>query len=240
MVPRVLRRGAHGRGSGARRPQPPLRGGLTWDALADGRVHRLKAGRHFDGSVRALQDHAVAVANGRGRAVRTLRDELGGRNQYLWIQFADAEVTVGAPCPRCGSLELRRMHGDFGFCPACRLSVLFAAPRTSSEPGAAAVTQEVRAQPPAEKVRLTRFTDVMLHPAGRWARFEFERGYGTDPEGRICLLLVRYPLGKDGVRKRRPNGSFRYDARAWPADAFVDVIDWDRLRTEPPDPDWHP
>jgi hypothetical protein len=239
VLARALRRSA-GRRTAGGGGQRPLRRGLTWDALADGGVHRLKAGRDFDGSVRELQQHAAAVATGRGRAVRTLRDELGGRNHYLWIQFADAEVPVGAPCPHCGSLVLRRLHGDFGFCPACRLSVLFAAPpRVSGEPGATAATHVVRAQPAAEKVRLNRFTDVTVQPAGRWTRFEFERGFGTDPEGQVHLLLVRYPLGKDGVRKQRANGSFRYDARAWPAAAFADVIDWDRLRSTPTDPDWH-
>ena len=239
MVARLLHRDAPPRTGGAG-GQGPLRGGLTWDALADGRVHRLKAGRHFEGSVRELQKHAEAVAGGRGRAVRTLRDELGGRNHYLWIQFADAEVQVGSPCPRCGSLELRRLHGDFGFCPGCRMSLVFAAPRDSGEPAATGTTDTVRAQLPAEKLRLSRFTDVTLQSAGRWARFEFERGFGHDPEGQLHLILVRYPLGKDGVRKQRPNGTYRYDARAWPADAFADVIDWERLRSEPIDGEWHP
>ena len=91
----------------------------------------------------------------------------------------------------------------------------------------------VRAQLPPEKLRLARFTDVELQPAGRQARFELERGFGRDAEGTVHLLLVRYSLGKDGTRKRRPNGSFRYEARAWPAEAFTDVIDWERLRSVP-------
>src|SRR3712207_1780732 len=87
-----------------------LRRGLTWDRLTDGKVRRLKAGKHFDGSVREFAERVADVAARRGIAVRMLRDELGRTNHYLWLQFADAEIPLGAACPRCGSLELLRTH----------------------------------------------------------------------------------------------------------------------------------
>lgn len=109
---------------------------VSWERLADGRLHRLKQGKHFAADPRAFQVEVLAAAARLGKAVRSLRDEMG-KHTYLWVQFADHEVALGAPCP-CGHTALVREHEFFGRCPSCGATLIFVLPRN-------AVTTEQRA-----------------------------------------------------------------------------------------------
>src|SRR3712207_9105590 len=100
-------------------PRTRLRRGLTWEQLADGRVWRLKGGKHFArGGMEAVKQEALMAGAALNRAVVTLRDDLG-KWQYLWVQFAASEIAPGAPCPRCRERDVVRVHPRFAPCEAC-------------------------------------------------------------------------------------------------------------------------
>ena len=92
---------------------------VDWEQLADGRVWRLTRGRHFEGSDRAVVDAARLAAERMGKVVSVSRENFGKTACYVWLQFADAVVEFGAPCPRCGSMTLTRSHPGFASCPSC-------------------------------------------------------------------------------------------------------------------------
>jgi len=93
--------------------------GVDWTAVADGRVWRLRRGRHFEGGDRAVVAAARAAARDMDMVVSVAREDYGPTAGYVWVQFADAEVAHGAPCPRCGSTTLVRNHPGFATCPRC-------------------------------------------------------------------------------------------------------------------------
>lgn len=127
---------------------------LAWEKIADGRPWRLKHRKHFSATPRAFQAEVLAAAARMGKAVRTRRDEFG-RHNYLWVQFADYEVPLGAPC-RCGNTALLRSHEFFGRCPACGAKLIFDVPRDELTPEQIAQAQadaaamgEAHPDPPA-------------------------------------------------------------------------------------------
>ena len=68
-----------------------------------------------------LQAAARDVADRLGKAVRIAVDDLSRPRRpmiYVWLQFVDAEVTIGDPCP-CGGTELVRSHPAYATCEAC-------------------------------------------------------------------------------------------------------------------------
>lgn len=189
---------------------PALRGELSWERLADDhRPRRLKRGKHFTGEPRDLQAAASHAASAMGRAVRTFRDELGHRNRYVWVQFADVEVELGAPCARCGHTELDRTHRHFGACPRCGARLLFVARRE----------KPARRSPPApERPRLGGFTEVELVRDDEGSDETMERfwGRGIDGAGALVLMQVKYPLA-EGHRLPDPavEGEELHFVNAW-------------------------
>jgi hypothetical protein len=193
-------------------PDPLLRG-LTWGELAaHRRPLRLKRNRHFRGEVRDLQAAASAAAAELGCAVRTLRDELGRRNRYVWLQFADGSVPLGSPCPRCVGRELERTHDHFGTCLACGARLILTARLAEPE-----VVDEPTARPP-DRRRLSGWSDVELvrddgacdETAERWW------GRGVDGQGVTMLLQVEYTL-EEGRRVPDPDveGEDLHRVRFW-------------------------
>lgn len=89
-----------------------------WDALADGRVHRLRAGRDFRGDVRAHIRDAKATAARLDRHVVVARDDFGN-SSFLWVQFLDGIVPAGAACPGCGERALARPGPGLARCGHC-------------------------------------------------------------------------------------------------------------------------
>lgn len=179
--------------------------GTSWDALAaDKRPHRLKAGKHFRGEVRELQREAGEIAEHRGLAVRTLRDEFGRKYNYVWIQFADAVVPRGEPCPRCCSRRLRRTHEHYARCPACGARLILGPPipppPPDDEDGESNASLPKWALVP-NRDRLSNYYDVDLMPDedSRTADGETWYGRGVDEKGNPVLIEAFYPR-RDGQR----------------------------------------
>lgn len=84
----------------------------------DGRPHRLKRGKHFVGEPKLFQREARLAAEERGRVACFSRDSQG-KWGYVWVQFLDAEVKEGEPCPVCGSRELLKLNNNVMRCPSC-------------------------------------------------------------------------------------------------------------------------
>jgi len=209
---------------GAAGPDARLLGGLTWEGLADGAPRRLKRGRHYAGDTRALTRDAGLAADRMGKAVRTLRDEFG-KWQYVWVQFADAQIPIGAACPRCESRELLRTHEHFGRCPRCGARLIFKGELTGEELAAGA------ARPRRPRYDLREFHDVELRYLRHEEGAEWWHGYGTHADGEAMLLLVRYPLKEDGGRVEDPErpGEPAAKLRAWPVGPFRAAIDLEAL-----------
>jgi hypothetical protein len=180
---------------------------MSWTQLADGRPHRLKRGRHFEGDVRGLQLEATAVAQEQGRGVLALIDELGHHNHYLWVQFADQELIEGEVC-RCGGASFSRSHERYATCDSC---------------GATAVLKSAVGvnftQPWRPGQRLSDYADVELIASDSDTDDSIERWYGrgVDPFGWDVLIEVDYVL-KDG--RRVPDeleaGEYVHRVRRWP------------------------
>jgi hypothetical protein len=159
----------------------PLMPGVSWESLFDGRPHRLKLGKHFTGDVRTLQAEAGLAADRAGRGLLSVRDELGRRNHYLWVQFPDQALVEGEPC-RCGGITISRLHEHLGRCDAC---------------GATASLQAASDGLRGRRLghRLSDYDDVEL-VSDDVVHTGVERWYGRgiDIDGRPVLLVVDYPI----------------------------------------------
>ena len=91
---------------------------LPWERWMDGRIHRLKRGKEFSGEVSAVLEEARLAARLTGRGVLQLREQMGPRYQYAWVQFTDYSVLIGDPC-RCGGRKLARLHANLARCRRC-------------------------------------------------------------------------------------------------------------------------
>ncbi len=166
-----------------------------WAALADGRLHRLKQGKHFDGELAATAGDAQHAAATLGKAVRTIKDELGRRNRYLWVQFADQRLPRGEAC-QCGGTEFEIFNEHFADCRACGRSTLLTAPRDTTAAAAR----------PASQRRLDAYRQVRLVLDELDPVADRERWYGRaiDETGAEVVLFVDYPL-RDGERIPDPH-----------------------------------
>jgi DNA-directed RNA polymerase subunit RPC12/RpoP len=185
-----------------------LLGGLTWEELAaDRRVRRLRRGKHFRGDVRAVQHEAAAAAEAMGLAVRAVRDDFL-RTAYVWIQFTDAELPLGEPCPRCGSKELVRTHEHYGRCPQCGARLAFLLGVTPAEGGVGTRAQSAKQRRQEARLlrqRIDMFTNVRLVFDPEESDEEQEVWYGRgEYEDEALLLRVVYPL-REGARQPHPH-----------------------------------
>jgi len=94
--------------------------GVDWERWADGRAFRLKRKRDFpDTEPGKARNAAEAAAARMGKVVLTTRDKQLPR-KFVWVQFADAKIKVGDPCPKCGSTHLLRVHRMYARCSDCK------------------------------------------------------------------------------------------------------------------------
>jgi hypothetical protein len=207
----------------SRSGDPPLLAGLTWRQLVtERRPRRLKRGKHFRGDLRALQDAAAEAAREHGVVVRTVRDEFL-KNAYLWIQFADAEIAFGEPCP-CGHRTLLRTHEHFGRCPNCdkRLAFSGVVARMEGHDGRPASKLDRKLQR-LRQTRLDAFSDVSLTRDETDDGDDHEIWYGRalDARGEPVLLRVVYPL-ESGQRLPHPElrGEELYYVSVWELDPY--------------------
>jgi hypothetical protein len=91
---------------------------LPWTTWMDGKVHRVKRGKHFDGEVAAVVEEARLAARLSGRGVLALREQMGPKYEYVWFLFTDHAILVGDPCP-CGGRKLTRLHTSMARCRRC-------------------------------------------------------------------------------------------------------------------------
>jgi len=214
---------------------------LRWEELADGRLRRLKRGRHFHGNPRHLRYAARDAAQSMGKAVRVVIDRMEP-DAYVWVQFADAEIQLDEPC-RCGSTALRRVHPHFVRCEECGASLIVSrrplravkkvrghegdddvARAATSRKGWAAEPR--RRKEKIDSKRLDAYSHVHLYRYETSSDRERCYGYGNLATGERVLLLVDFPLA-DGERIEDPErpGEHMHQARCWPVDPFSDVID---------------
>ena len=118
---------------GAEAPEPPEgQGGmlasapvpLDWERFADRRPRRLKRGKHFVGDPKFLQREARNAAEEMGKVALVAKDQQG-KWGYVWIQFLDAEINEGEPCPVCGARELLKLNNSAICCPSCGSMLAF-------------------------------------------------------------------------------------------------------------------
>lgn len=91
---------------------------FDWSQLLDGRLRRLKRGRHFTGSAPAVLHEAQLAADDHGKKALTFHDQIG-KFEYVWVQFIDGRSPVGEPCAVCGGNRLRRTQEFFLSCLSC-------------------------------------------------------------------------------------------------------------------------
>jgi hypothetical protein len=206
-----------------------LLGDLTWERYADGRLHRLKRGKHYVGTGRDMQRLAGEAAAELGAGVQVVREELGQRNHYLWVQFTDQQLPMGAPCGRCGSGHIARTHGHFGFCEDCRATILFSGTLEDAVGDARAPLLKGRMERALAPTALERFSDARVTFWGVEGEWERWRGRAVDADGATMLVLLEYWLDEEGRRRQDGAGRDQVQVRVFPAEPFRDVLDLDRL-----------
>lgn len=207
-------------------PAACLIGAHRWDEFADGRLHRLKRGKHFHGDLRAIIKVAGEAAQTMGKAVRCMRDEFG-KYQYVWVEFADYQIQIGAPCPGCQATNLLRTHEFFGHCEGCGARLIFSGELPETEQPE--TTDAASSRPPSRDLGL--YHDVRLRYYDSLPDVERWIGYGRRASGKRFLLFVKYPFGEDGSRMEDPEypGEFLHKVGAFPLEPFADALDLDTL-----------
>ena len=188
-----------------------LKGKLTWEKLADGRLWRLKAGKHFEGKVEDFAEDVFDAARLMGKAALTLKDLFGVKRSYLWVQFADVKILIGQPCPFCDSDDFVRQRESIATCAGCGARVLL---QKSVQTGRRAHWRK----------DITQFSDVKLRLIDRRSDCERYAGYGTAPDGRLRLLYVDYLVDKNGKRLMDAEGAPLYRMGSFLADGFEDAL----------------
>jgi hypothetical protein len=162
-----------------------------WGRLADGRPWRAARGKDFAEDVPSFIDSARRAAELMGRAMVAMPDPTDSRG-HVWVQFADAEVESGAPCPRCGSTRLSLLSFALLRCEACGATLVeqkrrSRRSRTAAEPGEPQ-------QPETPTLTLSEFSQVRLSRTERHADRDEYVGFGVGTDGELALLLVTVPL----------------------------------------------
>lgn len=101
--------------------------GLPWEKWADGRVHRLKKGKHFLRTSKEVQEAAANASERIGRPVQVVADMWNDKS-FVWLQFADAQIMEGEPCV-CGSSMLERANPVHAVCRSCGSTVIVVKPK---------------------------------------------------------------------------------------------------------------
>lgn len=197
-----------------------------WERIADGKVWRLKQGRDFDCSTKRLRSEARMAAREMGKRVRFVRDRIDPY-KYLWLQFADAEIVLGQPCPRCGGEHLLQLSGQFARCRSCQALLIVERPPDVED-------VELRMREAADAVRdaeetLESYRDVHLSIAEADSANQRLIGYGFDAEGRFTLLYVVAPLA-GGTRIPDPSTvGFLHSVELSVVEPFGDLVDVSNL-----------
>jgi hypothetical protein len=223
--------------------------GVDWSRWADGRAYRLKRKRDFPNVDPGLARTACTLAATRmGKAARTVRDKMVP-DKLIWVQFGDAAIEEGDPCPRCGSRRLLRLHGGFARCPECNAQLVFglesvaegeqgaeeAGPSAEADAGAAAPDPSAK-QRQKSVARLQTVTNLHLKYARETATTDLYNGYG-DRETGHAIVAAEFRRVK-GEKLTSENIWERLVwAGVYPAAALSDLVDFDALQAQR-DSDW--
>lgn len=118
-----------------------------------------------------------------GKVVLTTRDKRVPK-KFIWVQFADARIKLGDPCP-CGSRRLLRLHRQFARCPECGSFLLLSKLGDAEEKA-----------PRAERT-LRELSDVHLSWRSREGDLvDLYRGFGR-LEGDPVFVLAQFTVEPD-------------------------------------------
>jgi hypothetical protein len=197
---------------------------VDWDRIADGLPRRLQRGTDFSEPVNEFVEAARATAARTGRSVVVVRDRLAP-DRFVWLQFADAEIAIGDPCP-CGGRRLTRMTAVLLRCDTCGRTLTVGArppkPRARSPKARRGDLAEGR---PAST--LADFSEIRLVRTDENARFVEYAGLGVDDTGTNVVLVVRVPLvgGQPVPDPRSPTGQAHEVVAAVPESVWGAVSD---------------
>jgi hypothetical protein len=156
--------------------------------------------------------------------------------RFVWVQFADALLPLGQPCPRCDCRHLVQLNAEFARCSECgALLVIQRLPDAED----VELQQREAAHAAADSVQtLADYSDIRLSLAETDATRERFIGYGFDEDGGLTLLHVVAPLagGKRIPEPSSPTGFLCTISKtiAEPFGGAVDVADLRRAGTS----DW--
>lgn len=193
-----------------------------WTRISDGKVWRLKQGREFDCSTKRLRAEARMAARDMGKTVRFVRDRIDPY-KYLWLQFADDEMILGQPCPKCGGEHLLQLSGQFVRCGSCR--ALLAVERPPDVEDVELQMREAAHAAGGVEDTLQGYSDVHLSVAETDAEHQRLVGYGFDGDGHFTLLYVVAPLAGG---KRVPDAStagFLHSVELAVVEPFGNLVD---------------
>ena len=162
-----------------------------WARLADGRPWRAARGKDFSEDVPEFIDSARRAAELMGKAIVAMPDSADPRG-HVWVQFADAEVEAGSPCPRCDSNRLSLLSFALLRCGSCGATLVEQKRRRRQRRAAAEEGEAAEPQTPAPT--LAEFTQVRLSRTDRHSDRDEYVGFGVGTDGQLALLLVTVPL----------------------------------------------
>jgi ribosomal protein S27AE len=174
-----------------------------------------------------------------GKVARTVRDKMMP-DKLIWVQFADAEIRVGEPCPRCGSRRILNLHADMARCPECKAQLFL------SNEGLDAIDEQADSENgptigTAKRARLAQrlreVESVHLRRSGEAGHNELYSGWG-EQEGARFIVLAEFEPSEDGEEISLDNVDERVvQVKVLPAHFFEGLVDVNELAVRP-DADW--
>jgi ribosomal protein S27AE len=225
--------------------------GVDWSRWSDGRAYRLKRKKDFPNVNPGLARTACEeAATKMGKVARTVRDKMVPE-KLIWVQFADAEIRIGEPCPRCGSRRILNLHADMARCPQCQAQLLLSNEGLEAldededqDDGEVEATEEMteeEAQAVSRKTKSERLLhslqNVHLQRSGEAGPNELYSGWAEDEGGRI-ILLAEFAPSPHGEELSLDNMDERILlAKKIPAHLLEGLVDVNELAVRP-DADW--
>lgn len=214
--------------------------GVDWSRWSDGRAYRLKRKKDFPNVNPGLARTACEQAATRmGKVARTVRDKMMPE-KLIWVQFADAEIRVGEPCPRCGSRRILNLHAEMARCPECKAQLLLSnegleVMDEAAEGDEASGPSTAKRARMAERLR--ELENVHLQRSGEAGHNELYTGWG-EQEGARFIVLAEFEPSEYGEEISFDNMDERVLlVKVLPAHLFEGLVDVDELAVRP-DADW--
>lgn len=214
-----------------------------WESFADRRIHYLKRGRDYEVESSVLSRAFKEKASDLGRVSRIVVEEIprmGYWDSSLYVQFFDAELPAGSPCP-CGSEELIRNHPQSARCPKCgRILIIVELPpedlmgTVPDDPATAAAVRSIAAsgiklmrRKHDERFTLREYSDVRWLHDRRDGKSHRHFGTAIDPHGLPALIFVDSPRSDDPLQ----TAAHLLQIQRWPCAPFADLIDIEAIES---------